>query len=168
MKWIGAFLILLASGFYGFQIANQYHIEIRSLRKLIRVLDYMSSELQYRLTPLPDLCRQAANEADGIIRKLFLHFSEELDSQISPDVKSCMDAALSRCKDMPGLTKQCLMLLGNTMGRFDLPGQVQALDTARASCRNHLSQLESGKEVRLRSYRTYGICAGAALVILFV
>ena len=168
MKWIGALLVLVGCGIFGFYSAALYNAEERSIRKLIAVLDFMSCELQYRLTPLPDLCRQAANEGSGPLKKLFMSFTEELESQIAPDVKSCMSAAVSRCANLPELTKQCLMQLGSSMGRFDLPGQIQALESVRITCRKHLSTLEAGKDVRLRSYKTLGLCAGAALVILFV
>lgn len=168
MKWIGALLIIAGCGFFGFYSAAAYNAEERSMRKLIGVLDYMSCELQYKLTPLPDLCRQASNEVNGNLRRLFLAFSEELESQIAPDVRSCMNAAVCQCPNLPNLTKQCALQLGSSMGRFDLPGQIQALEAVRLTCRNHLSNLESGKDVRLRSYQTLGLCAGAALVILFV
>ena len=93
--------MLVGCGFFGFYSAALYNAEERSIRKLIAVLDFMSCELQYRLTPLPDLCRQAANEGSGPLKKLFMSFTEELESQIAPDVKSCMAAAVSRCANLP-------------------------------------------------------------------
>jgi len=168
VKWIGAVLVLAGCGYFGFHIAAVSVAEERALRKLIGILDYMSSELQYRLTPLPDLCRQAAGETSGKLAKLLLAFSDELESQIAPDVKSCMNAAIFRCPGLPEMTRKCFIQLGSSMGRFDLPGQIQALEAVRTACRKHLTDLESGRDVRLRSYQTLGLCAGAALVILFV
>lgn len=168
MKWIGALLIIGGCGFFGFYTSAMHNMEERSLRKLIAMLDYISCELQYKLTPLPDLCRQAGKETSGNLRRVFLYFADELDSQIFPDVKSCMHAALSQCPNLPDLTKKCLVQLSTGMGRFDLSGQIQILDAVRTTCRNHLSRLEAGKDVRLRTYQTLGLCAGAALVILFV
>ncbi len=161
-------MVFAGCGYFGFRTAGFYMAEERMLRKLIAVLDFMSCELQYKLTPLPDLCRQASWETTGILRKLLYTFADELDSQISPNVRSCMDAAICRCSALPELTKKCLCQLGSSMGRFDLSGQIQALESVRITCRNHLSKLEAGKEMRLRSYQTLGLCAGAALVILFV
>lgn len=161
-------MIFLGCGYFGFRSAALYLAEERMLRKLIAVLDYMSCELQYKLTPLPDLCRQASSETTGALQILLRVFADELDSQISPNVKTCMDVAISKCKAMPELSKKCLYQLGCSMGRFDLNGQIQALESVRMTCRNHLSKLEEGKEMRLRSYQTLGLCAGAALVILLV
>jgi hypothetical protein len=54
------------------------------------------------------------------------------------------------------------------MGRFDLEGQLNGLEAVRTRCRDWLDELISGREVRLRNYQTLGLCAGAALVILFI
>ena len=167
-KWIGAILIVVGCGGFGFSIAAMQLREERTLRQLIAALDYMECELQYRLTPLPELCRQAGSDARGCIRDLFLCLAEELDTQIAPDVDSCMSAAMGRVREIPTRTREALTLLGQTLGRFDLPGQLKGLDAVRATCRRRLEELTTNKEPRLRSYQTLGLCAGAALAILFI
>ena len=167
-KWIGAVMILVSCGGFGFSLAAAQLREEKSLRSLVLALDYMECELQYRLTPLPELCRQTASESSGDIRSVFSSFSDELDAQISPDVARCMDAALSRNPNLPRLTRDSFSTLGQTLGRFDLPGQLKGLETVRAQCRRNLETLTANKESRLRSYQTLGLCAGAALAILFL
>jgi hypothetical protein len=54
------------------------------------------------------------------------------------------------------------------MGKFDIDGQINGLEAVRSLCRRMLDELTSGREVRLRNYQTLGLCAGAALVILFI
>ena len=61
-----------------------------------------------------------------------------------------------------------LILLGRWLGRFDLDGQLKGLDAVRQECRRHLEELNNNREVRLRSYQTLGLCAGAAIAILFI
>lgn len=167
-KWIGALLIILGCGGFGFTLAALHRREEHSLRQLIRAMEYMSCELQFQMTPLPDLCRQAGQEQKGALGKVFLHLAEELDSQISPDVSSCMHAALAHSGDVPGKTFDNLKLLGSSLGRFDLNGQLNALESVRASCRSDLEMLTSNRDTRLRSYQTLGLCAGAALAILLI
>lgn len=167
-KLIGALCILFGCGGFGFQIAAAQLREENTLRQLIRVLDFMECELQYRLTPLPELCRQAAKECTGSLSSLFTMISRELEEQISPNVATCMAAAISKTEKLPQSTVNALELLGNSMGRFDLNGQLKGLDTVRGECRRHLEALATNKDVRMRSYKTLGLCAGAALVILFI
>lgn len=167
-KWIGALLIIAGCGGFGFSLAAAHRREENTLRKLISALDLMECELQYRLTPLPDLCRMAGQETTGCIREIFLRLSAELDAQIAPDVERCMTAALSGAPDLPKHSYNAFVTLGATLGRFDLSGQLKGLEQVRAECRRQLEVLSTNREPRLRSYQTLGLCAGAALAILLI
>ena len=168
IKWIGALLVIAGCGGVGFTMAASYKREERSLRALLRALDYMACELQFRLTPLPELCRTAGKECGGPAGQALTALASELESQISPDADSCMYAALSKLDDLPASTTEALRLLGKSLGRFDLNGQLQGIESVRSHCRRGLSNLEAGRDQRIRGYQTLGVCAGAALAILFV
>lgn len=166
-KWIGAILVITGCGGFGFSMAANHRREETLLRQLIHVLEFMECELQYRLTPLPELCRQSARETGGILRDILLNLAKEMDWQTAPDVCSCMNAALKRSRDIPNSLRKLLLQLGGTLGRFDLPGQLRGLQSVKAYCEAALKRLEKNKDVRLRSYQTLGLCAGVALAILF-
>lgn len=167
-KWIGAILVIAACGGYGFSLAAGYNREAAYLRQLNRIIGYMECELQYRLTPLPELCRQAAGEGNGKLRDVMLCFAVELDRQTQPDVHSCMRCALRSVPDLPRSVKRILMQMGRSLGRFDLPGQIKGLQALEGSCSALRRELESNKSVRVRSYQTLSLCAGIALAILFL
>ena len=168
IKLVGAALIILGCGGAGFSFSMAYRREEQLLQQLIRALDYMGCELQYRMTPLPELCRQTASGRKGVIGKLFQNLASELDSQISPDVCCCLAAAAATAGDMPAKIQQAICLLGDSLGRFDLEGQLHGIDAVRSFCQAELENMAAGREVRLRSYQTLGLCAGAALAILLV
>lgn len=167
-KWIGAVLIICGCTLAGFMISAAYRREERELHQLIGALDYMSCELQYRRSPLPDLCRLAGTERSGYVGKLFLNLAKELESQISPDVQSCLAIAAATAGQLPKRLQEAVCILGASLGRFDLEGQLLGLDSVRAYCREQLEEMSEGRDTRLRSYQTLGLCAGAALAILFV
>lgn len=164
----GAVLVVIGTGGFGFLIAASYRREERLLRQLLNALDFMQCELQYRLTPLPELCRQVASSSEGVIRMVFLNLATELEDQITPDVEKCMAGVLSGLRDMPKLTRESLELLGRSLGRFDLEGQLRGLESVRRECRRGLDTLAQNAAIRNRSYQTLGLCAGAALAILFI
>ena len=168
VKIIGAALIIAGCGGVGFSMAAAHRREEKSLRQLIRALDFMGCELQYRLTPLPELCRCAAAESGGAVSHLLADLATELEAQVAPDAASCMNAALSKTKGLPQRTRKNLMLLGSSLGQFDLQGQLTGLEAARKQCRRELDELSRDRDVRLRSYQTLGLCAGSALAILFM
>lgn len=168
LKWFGAIFIVIGCGSVGFSMSLAHRREERNLRQLVSALDFMQCELQYRLTALPDLCRLTAAQCSGVLRTLFLTLACELEDQISPDVFHCMNAALAKVPNLTQKTGDTLRSLGRTLGRFDLEGQVIGLENARHNCRNILEKLSENREVRLRSYQTLSLCAGAALAILFL
>ena len=168
MKIIGALFVLLGCGGFGFHVAYSQKREAHLLQHLIQILDYMSKELQYRHTTLPDLCKQASRERNGIIAKVFLELANELELQIAPDVGVCMNAVMGRVPDLPDPIQSIILNLGYCLGRFDLEGQLSDLDMVKRQCQDKLKQLQFNCDTRLRTYQTLGLCAGAALVILFI
>ena len=166
-KWIGTVFVIVSCGGFGFGVANGYRRRERLLRQLLEILETMESELEFRLTPLPQLVRGAAGEATGVLRAVFLNLARELDWQSASDAAGCMRIAMDKCHDLPPCLKRPLRQLGQTLGRFDLAGQTQSLKAVQDCCRLELSRLERNRDVRLRSYQTLGLCAGAALAILF-
>lgn len=168
IRIIGAILIVLSSSSVGYYLVLSHKREENAIRQLINVLNFMECELQYRLTPLPELCRLAAAENQGIVCDLMLTLANEMDRQISPDASSCMNAALAKYHRFPERAKRILMRLGGSLGRFDLGGQLRGLENARQSCRKELESLGNNRNERLKNYQTLAICAGVALVILLV
>ena len=167
-KIVGAVFILLGCGTIGMLAAVYKVREEHSLRELTSVLDYMICDLQYRMTPLPDLCRCTAMQTKGRIQDFFMALNQELENQIAPDVNCCVHAALEQTSDIPYSTRDALSQMGQTLGRFDIEGQIRSLEGIKAYGLKKLEVLESNRDVRLRSYKTLGLCAGAALAILFL
>lgn len=168
LKYIGAVLIFLSCGAVGFLKAANYRKETQCLAELARVLDAMSAELEYHIAPLPQICANIAQIATGSLNKLFLSLSKELEAQIAPDAATCMQAALTSVKEIPTQVREALVLLGNSLGKFDIQGQMNEILTVKQHCLTLLEQMQEHLNVRLRSYRTLGLCAGAALAILFL
>ena len=168
IKVIGAVLILISCGSVGFCMAAAHRREESIMDSLCNLLLFMENELQYRLTPLPELCIATAQQTSGVLKNLFLLLEQELNSQISPDADSCMRAAVCRCSGLPQRAQQCLLELGKTLGMFDIDGQIKGLKALQGNCELRLQQLRFNKNDRLRGYQTLGLCAGAAIVILFI
>lgn len=168
IKLIGAVLIIAGCGGYGFLLARNHRREVQALRQLISALEYMSSELEYKLTPLPVLCRHLEEMEDGPIRYVFGALGGILEAQVYPDVASAMSAALGETKNFPQLAAEQLYSLGKTLGRFDLAGQLRGIESCRMECLHQLEDLEHNQSQRLRSYLTLSFCAGVALAILLI
>lgn len=167
LKLIGTLIIIVGCGGFGFRLATTHRRVEKELRQFLIALDQMQCELEYRLTPLPELCRLAGETSSGGVRKLFITLCRELESQIAPDAQCCMNAAVA-ASDLPPVLKNLFWELGKTLGRFDLTGQLRGLEAVRKDTNLALDKLTKNQDVRLRSYQTLGLCAGAALAILLL
>lgn len=167
-KVFGAFFIVIGCGGWGFLMAGQYLSKIKSLRQIVSALEYMTCELQYRATPLPQLCMQTAENCNGKIRYVFCELSKELDAQISPNVSCCMDAVLAKPNDLMPTMENIFRQLGTVLGKYDIQGQLTELDGIRQECRQMLNTLQCNRDANMRSYQTLGLCAGAAIAIIFI
>ena len=168
VKLFGAVLIIAGCGMFGFSMAASHRREEKALQQLIAALDYMQCELQFHMTPLPDLCRQAGEQNRNAVGQVLLMLSRELECQLSPDVESCVTEALKSGDFLPKRTQDAFRILGTTLGRFDVDGQIRGLEAVRVFCRGELERLGQNRDSRLRSYQTLGLCAGSALAILLV
>ena len=168
LKLIGSLCIILSCGGFGYYLAWQYFREETCLRQMILLIEYMKAELQYNLMPLPKLLYNCVKETDGVVANILYSLTIELEQQLAPDVDYCMRAVISRTKNIPMLTRKVLLSFGKQLGKYDLIGQLQCLDEIKRTCNRHLDTLTAEKHVRLRRYKTLGLCAGAGLVILFI
>ena len=166
-KWMGAVLVMGGCGAVGFTMAWAHRREERLLGSLKGAVDFMTCELHYRMTPLPELCGLVGRNQRNPVGELFRRLAVELERQVMPDVAYCMDRALMGT-ELPKHLLEGFQMLGNNLGRFDLQGQLKGLEMVRNYCDGQLEAMGKNREERLRSYQTLGLCAGAALAILFV
>lgn len=167
-KWIGAILIIGSCSGCGFSIAAGKRKEEDLLCRLMDILRFVEQELQFRLTPLPELCHLAAGETKGLFHHVFMNLYEELTCQKMPDAGSCMYAAIRRSGEIPARVRRLLIQLGNGLGKFDLQGQLVEIQAVQKRCEESLNLIRKNREERLRSYQTLGVCAGAALAIILI
>lgn len=170
MIWrvLGAILVIIGCSGFGFLLAGGIHKEERYLRELLEVMEYMTAELKYKMTALPELISKAASYTSGTLWQVFSAFDRELTTQIAPNAEACLRKALEETEGVPTVIGELLFMLGRSIGKFDLSGQVSGINFVKEACRENLERLSRDKKERLRSYRTLGVCAGIALAILLL
>lgn len=166
-KWIGAILIVTGCAGFGLSLSAAHRREENCLRSLMAALDYMVCELHFRAPALPELCRGAAKISGRGVGQVFSALAAELETSSAADVGHCMNIALEN-GDLPPKARDQLQILGTSLGRFDMEGQMKSLESVRASCRRTLDSLTADRDSRLRNYQTLSLCTGAALAILLI
>lgn len=168
MKIFGAILIVVGCGGVGFSMCATHRRAENALESMMKILEWMVWELNCRMPPLSTLCREASALGTDSVGTVFARLAQELERQVLPDACACMDAALAGVPRLLPQTQKHFRSLGMGLGKFDLQGQLAALEAEIASCRRDLEQLQCNRRLRLRNYRSLGICAGIALAILLL
>ena len=112
-KWFGAILVIGGCGGFGFAVAGETLRREKLLRQMLENLDFMESEIRYRLTALPELFQLCALRSGGTLRRLFLDLAGELDKHTAPRVETCLRAALDRQPGIPARVRGIVYQLGN-------------------------------------------------------
>lgn len=168
LKIVGAIFVIAGCGCVGFKTAFNFRRDENALEQLVSILDFMYCQLQYQLTPLPSLCRQIATDFRNMPGCILGELATKIELQSSTSIGQCMASILSGKRTIPAITRTKLMHLGNSLGRFDLEGQLKGLEALRQDCMRILDDMRTNRDIRLRSYQTLGLCAGTALAILFI
>lgn len=167
-KWIGTLLIVISCCGTGISLAADHKREEALLNQMLSALAFMKSQLQYQLTPLPQLFRQTAKQCSGQLRSVFQTLAQEMEQQLLPEASDCMHATLKSHPDLPPSLRFLCRELGHSLGQLDLNGQLEGLELTHIHCLQKYDQLSRNRDQRLRSYQTLSLCAGAALAILLI
>ena len=168
IRILGAVLILVGCSTFGFLLSATSKRETATLKSFIESMDIMECELRYRRPPLPQLCGYLAASQSGIIQTYFSYLQSELLQQIQPSASACADLALNRMSQMPKHTKVIIQQFAKFLGEFDIDGQLTGIQAVRNEAVLQLKQLSRDQDLRIKNYRTLGVCAGAAIIILFI
>lgn len=168
IRILGAILILLGCGGAGFLLAAACKQETTSLKNFIQSMNIMESELRYRKTPLPFLCHYIAATQSGVLRTYFFQLENELQQQIQPDASACAVLALNKTPHVPKTLNEIIIQFARSLGEFDLEGQLLGIQAVRNEAIMRFKLMSKDQEQRIKNYRTFGVCAGAAIIILFI
>ena len=161
-------MIIVGCGAYGFALSSAYRRELKAMAQLLEFLDEMECELLYKGTPLPKIIHTIISNKKGIVFDVFNTLAAELEAQIQPNIAYCMDAALKKHPNTPPETRRFMEKFGKTLGQYSEEGQLLEIRALRQEAQHRQSRLEEDLESKTKTYKTLGVCAGAAIVVIFM
>jgi len=169
-KGFGMACIVLASSCVGFGFARSVRRQAAQLAQLITALEFMKSEIQYRMTPLPELFGQLARSPEPAVGGMFARCAGILRANRTSPPAAAFKRAMEEEKRLvlSPESRQTLTALGMALGRFDVEGQCRSIELAQRRLQAESDALEEKKRARCRSYETIGVCAGLAIAVILV
>jgi len=168
IRLLGALMIIASCAWMGCRLAAGYIREVRFLQTLRSSVRYMKNELYCRSVPLPALCRSAAEFSEGAVSAFWINLATELEAQICTDPLQCTICAMDRTKNIPPSVNGAVRMIGKTIGAFDLQGQLDGFEEICLHLDELILKRTAQQDMRIRGYRTVGVCAGIALAIILI
>lgn len=168
LRYLGALFLVLGCVACGIISSNLQRKQIHSLEELIHILDTLSCELEYKRSAIPELCRQVVSGRSSPVSGFFDKLADEIDAQVSPNIKSCACAVLEKCDDIPLITQKILRLLGDSLGQFDVEGELLCLQNVRSYAFIYLEDLRQNHKEKNKTNQTIWVCAGVLAAVLMI
>ena len=170
LKLIGLSLILAASGAVGAGLAGTVRRQQAQTLALIDALLRIRHELQYRLTPLPEIFAALGGSRNREIAEFFSRLAALLSSAQTCTVGYACRQALAQTRglSLSSAARGTILSLFDSLGRYDLEGSVQALDLALSRLREEAKALQNSAAARCRTYLTLGVCTGLAAAVILI
>ena len=170
IKLLGAALIVTASAAAGFGFARAICVQLRQMDALLGALEIMKSEMEYRLTPLGALCAALSYGDEPETAAFFGACAAQMEADRCLPPQLAIQRAMEQAQGLKwsARTRETVRNLAFSLGKFDLGGQVRAIELAQERLRAELAEVQAGSRARCRSYETIGICAGLALAVVLI
>lgn len=168
IRFLGIAFILAATAATGMVMIGGVGAGMEQTRALQQLLLLMRSEMQYHLTPLPEIFSAAAQSIDSPVGALSWTIA---GSMMSGQPQTAFFAIKSAMEKTPQLTlpkaaKDAFLDLSRSLGKYDLEGQLAAIDYCLERIEAIAGTLESERSARCRSYGAVCACAGVCFLIL--
>lgn len=164
VRWFGILLVLIASGCLGFLQAAELRRRPRLLKAASDSLKIIRSDIAFRLLPLPDTLRHAAQTASGLLRGTYATLAEQMCSETKP-FSSQWRAAFSALDGFSPEDYAALCALGEQLGKYDADAQLDAIDY----CIHYLQTAEQDARAaaaqRGRLYSGLGLTVGMLVAV---
>ena len=168
VRLCGALFLIAGCGGVGFLMVSRSRKELRMLQQLEQYIQNIACDLQYHMASLPQLLRAGEHLLSGELRDLIQCFIMELESQIAPNAACCMGAACSAHPQFSWNVKTILLKMGDSLGNFDLQGQLVSLESVKTTCKTQAAYQENRLTGYARCCKAYSLGLGVILALILI
>lgn len=168
IRLIGAVLVAAGGAWLGFRAAANLRCQVRAVRQMEAGLSLLERDLELSAPPLLQLLARGSAQSEGPARKLFQACAKGLDNLDREDFATLWRRLVQERTELGPEGQAVLSPLGNTLGRYEIPRQREALTAACRRLAELSVQLEADSRRQGRVYQALGLSGGAFLVILLL
>ncbi len=168
IRMLGAILVAGGCFMMGEKQTRRLRDRVTVLTGLVASLEHMERELRLRLPSLPTLMKSVSLQADESIRPLFEESGRALDGLREVSFADVWPRLVEQISSLNGQDRFVLNSLGPILGRYDGPGQGDAIAAARGELQRQRERAQEEYTRLGRLYRVVGAAGGGFLIILLL
>lgn len=169
LKFLGAFMVVAASGLSGLAVAGNYARRPRELRALRSALQMLETEITYGATRLPEAFETVASRCDQSVGQLFKQAGVELAAMSGVSATEAWEKALAGYYPASALKPQdhsILISLGRSLGRSDCADQVKHLRLTMEQVAQEAANAEEEASRNVKMWSYLGFLGGLVIVLV--
>lgn len=170
-KLIGSLLVLSASTFGGFLLAEGFRKRVSQLNELQRTIYQLQNEILYTHTILPQAFLNISKKSKKPISELYQLISHTLLFNEVDNVYEAFKYAVDNYKNELNISVEDINVFldfGKSLGTSDLEGQKSIFSLTIENLKKQIKNAEELKIKNIKMYRYLGFSIGALIVIMLV
>ena len=170
IKLIGAIMLIGGTAAWGLTSVFRLRARCRSLAAVTHALGVMQSEICDRLTPMPELFVQLADEAEYPASLLYKNAGDKLQSLGSASISSIWRKAVSSTPELLLAPPEEAVLaeLGASLGKYNADEQKNALVYTRRRMEEFTRRAEQTRDNDSKMHALLGVASGVFAVVIFI
>ena len=170
IKLLGAVLIITGTAAWGAGRALRLKNRVRSLSSLVTALGMMGSEIEARMTPMPELLDLLENEAPYPSKRLFAATSENMKELGMTPFSGIWEQAVRETPELllSAREESCLKELGFSLGRYDIAQVRAAIGYTIRRLSDYRDDAERERKASSKMYAFLGVAAGVFAVVVLI
>ena len=168
LRVLGAALVAAGCAWGGFRAAAGLRAGVRALEEMEQGLALLEQELEWDSPPLPQLMDRLIPRSSGPAKELFQGSRSALERLEEESFSRSWKALVGEREALGREGRDCLLPLGDVLGRCTGEEQRRGIQAARLRLRSLSARAEEDSRRLGRVYRTLGLSGGAFLVIVLL
>ena len=167
LKWIGMLLLIAGGAMTGTAAAARLKRRVQVLSAMLAALELLRGEICVLLTPLPEAIARLASMEQSAVQPLFQQV-ETLLPELGEQSFAVLweQGGIESNLSFSAEDRQCLLQLGESLGRFDADTQSIAIARCMEELERSLSNAKAKATGDGRLYKGLGFAGGLMLAII--
>lgn len=169
IKVIILFSILFSSSYIGILLAKKYENRVKELKQIKSSLNMFSTKIQLTYEPIPNIFEELSRKENincKNVKNIFKNAYEKMTT--IPAGQAWIEALDKTNTNLNKEDIEVLKGLSNLLGKVDMQGQINEIEVVENFINMQIEKAEEENKKNKKMYKTLGITAGLALVIIFI